>query len=124
MTTSEPSFWPYEWSTKLMATSLASEHWRDGKWMNLMKLKDSGGYGQFGACKGQVRIYENDYIAYKSGMLPKVDTIELNLPGIRQRRWGPHKNEHLHRTAVILGAIKDGTVIEIGAFSSKIGVTQ
>ena len=107
-----------------MATALATEKWRDGKWMNLMNLKDAGGYGQFGNCHGQARIYENDYEAYKIGLLPKCETFELNLPGIRQRRWGPNKMEHLHRTAVILGTIKDGTVIEVGAFSSKYGVTQ
>lgn len=107
-----------------MATALATEKWRDGKWMNLLNLKDAGGYGQFGACQGQVRVYDNNYEAYKAGLLPKIETIELNLPGIRQRRWGPHKTEHLHRTAVILGTVRDGTVLEVGAFSSKYGVTQ
>jgi hypothetical protein len=87
----EPIFWPYEWSTGLMATALANEQWRDGKWKNLINLKDAGGYGQFGATKGEVRIYDNDYAAYKQGQLPKVTTTELNFPGIRQRRWGPHK---------------------------------
>jgi hypothetical protein len=107
-----------------MATALATEQWRDGKWMKLMNLKDGGGYGQFGACKGEVRIYENDYEAYKKGHLPGIQKVPLNLPGIRQRRWGPNKIDHLHRTAVILGSCIDGTVLEIGAFSSKIGVTQ
>lgn len=74
-----------------MATALATEPWRDGKWKNLINLKDSGGYCQFGAAKGEVRIYENNYVAYKQGQMPKVSTIELNFPGVRQRRWGPHK---------------------------------
>jgi hypothetical protein len=107
-----------------MATALANEKWRDAKWKNLLNLKDSGGYGQFGTCKGQIRFFDNNYDAYASGLLPKQDIVEVNLPGIRQRRWGPHKTEHLHRTAVILGSFKDGTVLEIGAFSSKVGVTQ
>ncbi|KAG5679828.1 hypothetical protein PVAND_009366 [Polypedilum vanderplanki] len=124
MTASEPIFWPYEWSTELMATALATEQWRDGKWKNLINLKDNGGYTQFGATKGEVRIYENNYIAYSQGQLPKVNTIEMNFPGIRLRRWGRYKNENLHRTGVIYGNIKDGTAFEVGAFSSKVGVTH
>lgn len=106
-----------------MSKALATEAWRDGKWKNLINFNKAG-YAQFGACKGQVRIYANDYEAYKQGLMPKVETHEYNFPGIRQRRWGPHKNENLHRTGMILGNMRDGTVLEIGAFSSKIGVTQ
>jgi hypothetical protein len=107
-----------------MATALATEKWRDGKWMNLINLKDAGGYGQFGVCKGEVRVFENNYEAYQSGLTPKNETTELNMPGIRQRRWGPYKNDHLHRTGIIMGSMQDGTVLEVGAISSKIGVTQ
>lgn len=35
-TCSDPLHWPYSWSPKLMATSLATEPWRDGKWMKMM----------------------------------------------------------------------------------------
>ena len=120
----DPSFWPYEWNTGLIASALATEKWRDGKWQNLINLNDAGGYDQFGACKGQVKIYEKNYDAYMEGLLPKAEIKELNLPGIRKRRWGPQKNENVHRTGVILGSMKDGTILEVGAFSSKIGVTQ
>ena len=124
MTVSTPTFWPYEWNTGLIASALATEKWRDGKWKNLINLNDAGGYDQFGAFKGEIRIFDNNYEAYMEGQLPKVEKHELNFPGLRKRRWGPHKNENLHRTGVILGTMKDGTVIEVGAFSSKIGVTQ
>lgn len=107
-----------------MATSLATEKWRDGNWMNMLNKKDSGGYDQFGACKGEVKIYDQDASPYVEGLLPKVENIELNLPGLRQRRWGPHKNHHLHRTGVLMGSIKDGVSFEVGAFSAKYGLTQ
>lgn len=92
--------------------------------MNLLIQKDHGGYDQFGSCHGQGKIYDNDASAYVEGMLPKVEEFELNLPGIRQRRWGPTKSGHLHRTGVIIGSIKDGCAFEVGALSGKYGLTQ
>lgn len=123
-TASDPKFWPYDWSPKLIARSLATEQWRDGKWMQLVRKKDSGGYDQFGALHGQVKIYENDSAAYVEGLLPKASDFELNLPGLRQRRWGPNKNDHLHRTGIIFGSVNDGCSFEVGAFSGKYGLTQ
>lgn len=123
-TCSNPIVWPNGWSHKLIATSLANEPWRDGKWMKLIDKKDSGGYDQFGVCKGQVKIYDDDSANYINDLLPKVEIIELNLPGIRQRRWGPNKNHHLHRTGVLIGSVKDGFVFEVGAFSAKFGLSQ
>lgn len=107
-----------------MATSLATEKWRDGQWMNMITKKDSEGYDQFGACQGEVKIYDRDSLPYVDGLLPKMESIELNLPGLRQRRWGPHKNHHLHRTGVLLASIKDGCSFEVGAYSENYGVTQ
>lgn len=89
-----------------------------------MVRKDSGGYDQFGACQGQVKIFDNDASPYVEGLLPNVETLELNLPGLRQRRWGPQKNQHLHRTGVFIGTIKDGCAFEVGAMSGKVGLTQ
>lgn len=108
----------------MIATAFATENWRDGKWMDMMIKKDSGGYDQFGACQGEVKIYDRDSSSYVNGLLPRVENFELNLPGIRQRRWGPHKNHHIHRTGVFIGSIKDGCAFEVGAFSSKYGLTQ
>lgn len=92
--------------------------------MQLILKKDSGGYDQFGSCNGEVKIYDENISAYADGLLPSVENVELNLPGIRQRRWGPNKNHHLHRTAVLIGSVNDGCVFEVGAFSAKYGATQ
>lgn len=89
-----------------------------------MIKKDSGGYDQYGCCQGQVKVYERDCLPYVEGLSPKVETFELNLPGVRQRRWGPHKSHHLHRTGVLIASAKDGCVFEVGAFSGKYGLTQ
>ncbi len=88
--------------------------------------KNSGGYDQFGALFGQVKIHEKepDNADFDSYFKPKFEEFELNLPGLRQRRWGVNKVKHLHRTGVFLGTAVDGTVFEIGALSSKIGLTQ
>lgn len=90
----------------------------------MIAKKDSGGYDQYGACFGEVKVYENNLAPYVDGFLPKVETFEMNLPGIRQRRWGPRKNHHLHRSGVLVGSIVDGCAFEIGAFSGKYGATQ
>lgn len=92
--------------------------------MELLIKKDSGGYDQYGSCLGQVKVFEKDCSSYVEGLSPKVETFEMNLPGIKQRRWGPHKNHHLHRTGVLIASAKDGCVFEVGAFSGKYGLTQ
>lgn len=122
---SNPLFWPYDWSPKLMATSLATEEWRDGRWANMILKKNSGGYDQFGALFGHVKIYQNSSdMKFESLMNPKFEEFEMNLPGLRQRRWGVNKVKHLHRTGVLIGVAKDGTVFEVGALSGKYGLTQ
>ena len=87
-------------------------------------MKDSGGYDQFGACHGEVKIYDQNSSCYVEGLLPKVDVHELNLPGLRQRRWGPYKSKHLLQTGVLMGSVTDGCNFEVGAFSAKYGLTQ
>ncbi|XP_063709081.1 uncharacterized protein LOC134837628 [Culicoides brevitarsis] len=125
---SVPQHWPFDWSPKLMATAIALEPWRDGNWKNMLNKADSGGYDQFGALKGRVFIQKeklnwND--ALNSEKLEKNFTqIDLNLPGIRQRRWGPSKTSHLHRTASFVGVLQDGVVFECGAISSRTGLTH
>jgi hypothetical protein len=92
--------------------------------MDLINKTSSGGYDQFGACQGQVKIYDNDTLSYVDGLMPAVEVFELNLPGLKQRRWGPVKNHRFHRTGVIVGSIKDGCAFEVGAMSGKTGITQ
>uniref|UniRef100_A0A336MRJ4 CSON005495 protein n=1 Tax=Culicoides sonorensis TaxID=179676 RepID=A0A336MRJ4_CULSO len=122
---SVPQHWPFDWSPKLMATALALEPWRDGNWKFMLNKADSGGYDQFGALKGRIFIQKNK-IDFSSNQNPDENftVLELNLPGIRQRRWGPSKTSHLHRTASFVGVLQDGTVFELGAFSSKTGLTH
>lgn len=124
---SVPQHWPFDWSAKMMATALALEPWRNGNWKYMLNKADSGGYDQFGALKGRVFIQKEklDFTKVSTDEWDKNFTIiELNLPGIRQRRWGPIKTAHLHRTASFIGVFQDGVVFEIGAFSSKRGLTH
>jgi hypothetical protein len=116
-------FWPHDWSPKLHAAALATEHWRDGEWSRLMVKKDSG-YDQFGACHGEVKIYGNDLAAYADGMVPEPKSFEVHLPSLRQRRFGSYKSHNVHRSGVIIGNIEDGVAFEIGAMSGKYGLTQ
>lgn len=112
---SNPVYWPYDRSPKLLAT-------RD--WMSMVGGKDSEGFDQFGACQGEVKVYDRDFPSYSNGLLPKMENIELNLPGLRQRRWSSHKNNHHHRTGVLLASIKDGCSFEVGAYSENNGLTK
>lgn len=111
-----------------MATAMALEPWRSGNWKYMLNKADSGGYDQFGALKGRVFVRREKFDFTK--ILSEKDSdssfmvIELNLPGIRQRRWGPSKTAHLHRTASFVGVFQDGVVFELGAFSSKRGLTH
>lgn len=125
---SPPKHWPYDWSPKLMATALAIHPWKDGNWKHMLKMEESGGFDQFGALHGQIFLSENSKIDFgvvlSTGQIPFVKTIELHLPGLRQRRWGPTKVWHLHRTATFIGVLKTGVVFELGAISSKYGLSQ
>lgn len=97
-----------------MATSSATEPWQDGKWMQQLENVDSVGYDQYGAMRGEIFINGE----------AKEEAFELNLPGMRQRRWGPHKINHLRRTGCIIGVCRDGMVFNIGGMSSNAGLTQ
>lgn len=96
-----------------MADSLATEAWRDGNWMRLLSPTDSCGYDQHGAMLGQIFIGSSDK-----------EEFEMNLPGMRQRRWGLANVPHLRRTGSILGVCKDGMVVNLGANSFTHGLTQ
>lgn len=93
----------------------------------MLNKAESGGYDQFGALKGRVFI-QKEKLDFNNILTDDWDenftVIELNLPGIRQRRWGPSKTAHLHRTASLFGVFQDGVVFELGAFSSNNGLTH
>lgn len=111
---SSPQHWPYDWSPKLMATALALEPWKDGNWKYMLSIPDSGGYDQFGVMAGRVFLQQTQ--AEKM--------IELNLSGLRQTRWGPSKTSHMHRTASFIAVLKNGILLEIGAWSSQERLSQ
>lgn len=96
-----------------MADSLATEAWRDGNWMRLLANVDYWGYDQCGAMLGEVFINGAEK-----------ESFEINLPGLRQRRWGLAKVANLRRKATIIGVCRDGMVFNLGALSSTDGLTQ
>lgn len=60
----------------------------------------------------------------KTNDIPDMDSCEFNLPGIRQRRWGPNKSSHLHRTVSIVVATDEGNIVTLTANSFMKGITQ
>ena len=74
--------------------------------------KDYDGHDQCGSLFGQVII---DF-----GVGRAKEVFELNLPGLKQRRWENTLVEHeLGRTVCLFGACKDGSVYAIGAKTFK-----
>lgn len=79
-------------------------------------LPKFGGYDQFGALLGQIFIENNNN--------EEMDLIELNLPGLRQRRFMANDNRKLRRSVSFYGVCKDGSVYVIGAESLAKHMTQ
>lgn len=124
---SSPQHWPYDWSSKLMATALAMHPWKDGNWKHMLSLEESGGFDQFGELHGEIFLTDKHTTNYEkiiNGILPDIKIIRVHLSGLRSRRWGPSKVSHLHRTATLVGVLKNGTLFELGAMSSKQGLSQ
>lgn len=107
----------------MIATSLATEPWRDGKWLELIDCRGLGGYDQSGSCYGQVKIYNNELSSYINDSLSYTE-LELNLPGMRKRLWGSREKDDLLRLVCLTGTVADGCVFEVGASSGKFGLTQ
>ncbi|XP_055390004.1 uncharacterized phosphotransferase YvkC-like [Condylostylus longicornis] len=107
----KPLFWPLDWSSKLMANGLATETWKDGNWPNILNIPGNGGYDQFGRMLGQI-------------FLPNNEVKELNLPGLRQRRWEAFQNINLRRQVSIFGVCSQGCIFNIGAISYKSALTH
>lgn len=55
--------------------------------------------------------------------MPELELIEVNLPGLRQRRFLTHTAD-LRRTVSIIGVCNDGSVFLIGANSFEGDLTQ
>lgn len=74
------------------------------------------GHDQFGSLFGQITI---------DGRKPSDRQIlELNLPGVRQRRWGDIGKEMVHRMVTFIGICEDGNVFVLGAKSFREYLTQ
>lgn len=74
------------------------------------------GHDQFGSMFGQVTI--------NGEKTNEKEIMELNLPGVRQRRWVDIGKESMHRTVTFIGVCKDGNVFVLGAKSFKQHLTQ
>lgn len=99
-----------------MATALAIEKWEGLSFLGMLTEPDSRGYDQYGAMKGEV------FIGKKNDSAP--ERIELNLPGIKVRRWGPLPASHMNDMALIIGVCGDGMVFNIGVLASQEGLKQ
>ncbi|KAJ6633279.1 putative phosphoenolpyruvate synthase, partial [Pseudolycoriella hygida] len=117
-----PHHYPNDWSLNLRSTALATEPWRSGDWMNYLATPDFGGYDQFGSLLGQVFIDDRNLSLRTEFSV--MQTYELNLPGIRQRRCLPFYSENQRRYAYIYGVCHDGSVFVIGASSYEDSMTH
>lgn len=72
---------------------------------------DCQGYDQYGAMLGEVFIKGEDK-----------EQFQINLPGLRQRRWDS-KDSGVQRSSSVIGVMADGLVFNVGALSSK-GIKQ
>lgn len=116
---------------------MATEAWRSSDWINYLlvytqcaakgyrtslicfdfrHLPKFGGYDQFGALLGQVFIEKDN--------CDEMELIEINLPGLRQRRFMANDNRLLRRSVSFIGVCKDGSVYVIGAESFAKHMTQ
>lgn len=116
---SKPLYWPYDWDVELMATALARERWTGLSFLGMLTEPDSRGYDQYGAMKGEIFIGSKD-----NNRRSKWEKIEVNLPGIKIRRWGPLPASIISQQSFLIGVCNDGMVFTIGAFSSIEGLKQ
>lgn len=96
-----------------MATALSYETWEGYRFKGHLLDPETRGYDQFGALKGELFIGG-------VGVDDKLnERMELNLPGIKVRRWGATTVQQLDVIEVLIGVCKDGMVFHVGAFHSK-----
>lgn len=65
------------------------------------------GYDQYGAMFGEVFIVKED---------EEKEQFEINLPGLRKRRWETGSVEKLKSSRTIIGVFADGMVFNVTAF--------
>ncbi|XP_026471338.1 uncharacterized protein LOC113375622 [Ctenocephalides felis] len=108
---STPMSWPHDWSPQLFADAIAREPWKDGNWLNMISRHPTGGYDQFGCLSGTFEASDSY-------------SVDISLPGVRARRWGPHKASYMHRTASFVGVFGDGRIFLVEANSALHALTQ
>ena len=104
---SKPFFYPSDWSVELLGQSLASHSFHEDSLKRL--LREKTGYDQHGSLFGQV---------FLNG--PEREELELNLPGMRERRWGEYLNAE--ESVSLIGVCRDGKIIRVGFFGTTDGV--
>lgn len=95
-----------------MATNLVTA---DSEATRRLTHSDCDGYDQYGAMLGEVFI---------TAAGADKQQFEINLPGMRQRRWEPTvMGKELRRHGSIIGVCGDGMVVHVGGFSAS-GIKQ
>lgn len=106
----------------LMATALASVPWISINYLGMLLTEpNSRGYDQYGAMKGEIFISGE---SHEKKTASTEEKLEINLPGLKMRRWGPLQSTHLTQIAHLIGVCADGTVFLVGAFALKEGLKQ
>lgn len=95
-----------------MATALSSEPWEGLRFLGLLIDPETRGYDQYGAMRGEL------FIGGSEGDL-FTERIELNLPGMKVRRWGPSRLTNLDHVELIIGVCEDGMVFNVGSIVSR-----
>lgn len=76
------------------------------------------GHDQFGSLLGQITIADHDQSSDDK------EVLEVNLPGVRQRRWVDIGKDSVHRVVTFIGVCENGSVFVLGAKSFKEQLTQ
>lgn len=72
---------------------------------------ECNGYDQYGAMLGEV---------FLNHLNTEKEHFEINLPGMRQRRWGGTQLvSELRSHGSLIGVCADGTVFNVGAFNGS-----
>ncbi|KAJ2947707.1 hypothetical protein O0L34_g9477 [Tuta absoluta] len=103
--------YPEDWSNELAAQALALEPWRDGDWPSLLGKWGEGSWLQWGAVQGRFESYNDQ------GSIDQ--SVYLRTRGVKERSWSVSGYQGLRRAVTLVGAAKDGTAVQLRAFSYK-----
>ncbi|KAI5639732.1 pyruvate phosphate dikinase, PEP/pyruvate binding domain-containing protein [Phthorimaea operculella] len=103
--------YPEDWSNELAAQALALEPWRDGDWPSLLGKVGDGSWLQWGVVQGRFESYDNQ------GSIDQ--SVYLRTRGTKERSWSISGYQGLRRAVSLVGAARDGTAVQLRAFSYK-----